>query len=467
MGQVLAFDGYTDLASLGPNKADLRALAEMGGMYGYNHLTALYRTDFLARKVVDAPADDATDEWRQWIGDAKKIEKLANEEKRLRVKDRVRHALTLARLHGGSAIIIHDGTGADHLSEPFDPASVKRGGLKALIVAERNELTPENFSEFVQDPAHLHYMMPERWTYQPRKAGAATRHTIHHSRLVFFRPDDPSPDTVLEWWWGESVLLRMHRLIEQAGTTRSASAHMLQDANNDVLKVGNLRNLLATEDGTNRAQQFATAFRNIKSIYSVGLIDAEDEYTRNAMSFAGVKDVMLALHEFVAGAADIPLTRLLGRSPGGMNATGEHDMRNYLQSLSGIQTRYLEPAMPDLDAAIMRSALGNAPKTLWYEWRLPDLSTEKERIENAQGRAKLVAEWKKTGTVPSPVLEAGARSVLTEHGDLPAAESAYEAWDAAGNEIDFEDDGGVTPQEPDEGTEAPGPDEKEGDEDDV
>jgi uncharacterized protein len=40
--------------------------------------------------------------------------------------------------------------------------------------------------------------------------------------------------------------------------------------------------------------------------------------------------------KIVSGAADIPVTRLLGQSPAGMNATGTSDMKNYHDRIQSI-----------------------------------------------------------------------------------------------------------------------------------
>jgi len=40
--------------------------------------------------------------------------------------------------------------------------------------------------------------------------------------------------------------------------------------------------------------------------------------------------------QLASGAADIPMTRLLGQSPAGMNATGDGDMRNYYDRIEAI-----------------------------------------------------------------------------------------------------------------------------------
>ena len=450
-----ANDGLTSLVgSMVPseNKADYMSVV------GHSAFQAqlLYHTDFMARAVVDMPADDATSAWRQWMADDDQITKLENEEKRLRVRDRVRQAFKWARLYGGSAIIIHDGTGRDRMSEPFDPKAIKRGGLKALVVASRTEIRPANSSAWVEEPESNHYLLPDMWTYQPQKMGARNHSlTIHHSRIVFFRPGDDSDRINPEWWWGDSVLDPMVRLITHASNARSAAAGLMQEANVDVLGIEGMNAKIQTQQGEDQVKKYGTLIRQMKDYTRMALIDKNDEYTRNAYTFSGVKDIVTTLHDYVSAASGIPITRLFGRSPAGMNATGEHDMLNYLRMLSSLQESCIDPAMLDFDEAFIRSALGRRPAKLWYQWRTPDLTTEEQKANIAKTRSETVKNYKASAVIPPPVLEESVRSLLVEYGDLPGAEMAYQKWDEAGNEIDFEDDGGVNPQMPGNQTQNP------------
>src|SRR5258708_6667675 len=61
-----------------------------------NVLEQMYRSDWLARAIVDVPAYDATREWRQWAAARPQLEKIDALEKKLDVKKKVRQALIRA-----------------------------------------------------------------------------------------------------------------------------------------------------------------------------------------------------------------------------------------------------------------------------------------------------------------------------------------------------------------------------------
>jgi predicted phage terminase large subunit-like protein len=55
---------------------------------------AAYRSSWLVRKIIDIPPFDMTREWRDWQADAKNIEKLEAEERRLQLKAKCQRALS-------------------------------------------------------------------------------------------------------------------------------------------------------------------------------------------------------------------------------------------------------------------------------------------------------------------------------------------------------------------------------------
>lgn len=83
---------------------------------------------------------------------------------------------------------------------------------------------------------------------------------------------------------------------------------------------------------------------------SAGIIDADDDIGLvgggTADSFKSNLDISF---QEIARILRIPATRLLGRSPDGMNATGESDALNYDMTLDSIRSGWLEPFLKLLD----------------------------------------------------------------------------------------------------------------------
>ena len=110
----------------------------------------------------------------------------------------------------------------------------------------------------------------------------------------------------------------------------------------------------------------------------------------HSYSFAGLSDVYEMFMMDMAGAAEIPATKLFGRSPQGLNATGEADLKNYYEMIAQLQERVLRPALEKLMPVMAVSCWGYVPEDLEIVFS-PVMTT------SAMDRAAL--EEKLTGSV--------------------------------------------------------------------
>jgi phage-related protein (TIGR01555 family) len=139
------------LSKLG-TKADKSTAARyaMLGQLDQAQLEAAYRTDWIARKIVDIPPNDCTREWRQWQTDADDVTLIEDVEKVFKVQQKVKEAQVKARLFGGAAIII--GTDDGDMSKPLDVEKVKKDSLKFVHVVTRWEIQTGPIIQDLLDP---------------------------------------------------------------------------------------------------------------------------------------------------------------------------------------------------------------------------------------------------------------------------------------------------------------------------
>lgn len=341
-------------------------------------LESAFRCSWIARKIVTIPAMDSVRKWREWTGDgAADVEAL---EDAFRVKAKMLEAKWKSRLYGGAVILI--GVGDEDLSTPMDASRVRLGGLKFLTVLTRRDLIAGLVEN---DPRLPRFGLPVDYTITTN-SGEALR--IHPSRLVEFRgeplPSHHSAHTG-QFGWGDSVLQSAYEAARNLDATMANIAGLVFDAKTDVIKVPDLsRNIVDPKYEQQLIARFA-AFRLIKGNQGVALLDAEEEYESKSYTFGGLHDIADRFMQIAAGAADIPMTRLMGMSPGGLNSTGEGDLANYYDRIQAMQTLEIEPAMTILDEVLVRSATGADPESLTYEWRPLRQMSE---FQNAQIRSR-------------------------------------------------------------------------------
>ena len=83
----------------------------------------------------------------------------------------------------------------------------------------------------------------------------------------------------------------------------------------------------------------------------------------------------------VAGAARTPVTKLFGRSPAGLNATGESDMQNYYDYIDGLRENDLRPIIERLLPIMALSAWGMIPDDLDISFPPMQTADAKEQAE--------------------------------------------------------------------------------------
>ena len=102
----------------------------------------------------------------------------------------------------------------------------------------------------------------------------------------------------------------------------------------------------------------------LRTSYGIQVMSAEDSMETHSYSFGGLSDIYEAFMMDMAGAAEIPATKLFGRSPQGFNATGEADLRNYYDMIAQMQERIVRPALEKLLPILTISCWGFVPEDM-------------------------------------------------------------------------------------------------------
>ncbi|MCD9096185.1 DUF1073 domain-containing protein [Luteimonas fraxinea] len=382
-----------------------------------------YRGSWLPRKIIDIPALDAARNWRGWNAESDEVSKLEAEEKRLGVQQKLLLAHIRARLYGGAALYI--GTGQANPAEALKPESIGKLGIRHLNVLTKRVLQA---GETDRNPESPTYGMPSVY-----KLNAGTGQIdIHPSRLVILHganlPDMESAANTATGGWGDSVLTAVMDAIKNADATSANIASLVFEAKVDVIRIPDFMRMLS--DPTYEAQMLKRLqlAAMAKGINGTLILDKEEEYDQKSQEFGSLRDILMAFMQLVSGAADIPVTRLLGQAPGGLNASGESDIRNYYDRIRAIQELTITPAMGVLDDCLIRSALGSRPPEVHYNWRSLWQTTEKERADIGKVTADTIKVIDDTGLIPDDVMTKIAQNMLTEAGVAPGLEAAMDDY---------------------------------------
>lgn len=346
-------------------------------------LENMYRGSWLAKKIVNAVADDMTREWLHVTFDGEEMgTTIEQAEKRFALKRKTNEALKWSRLYGGAVIII--GTRDRNLAKPLDVKNVRKGDLRYLHVVDRWRLSPAG--SLNRDLESPNFGMPDSYVL------AESTVQVHHTRVLRFNGEKlPYFAWLRNAMWDDSVLQHVMDSLMNCDTTTQAIATMMFESNVDVVKSEGLADVLARKDGeavlTKRFQVAAL----LKSFNRMLLLDGTESYEKKQNSFANLDKVIQQFMIDVSGAADIPMTRLFGTSATGMNATGDNDVRNYYDMVSAKQEAELRPQLEYLYEVLVRSELGHMPEDFRFDfnplWQLSETeqaTVEKTRAERDQ-----------------------------------------------------------------------------------
>lgn len=411
------------VANLGTTRDKAAQSSYVTNLLSDQQLSDMYRTSWLARKIIDIIPLDATRHWRAWQAENDNIEAIEALEDKLGVRNKVREALTKARLFGGAALYI--GTRDLDPSKPLDPARIGLGGLLYVAVIPRQQLSA---TELETDATSDRYGLPKAY----RLSNGSGMQEIHPSRLVLF-VGAALPDNWLatgaEYGWGDSVLTATLDAIKQADATLANVASMVFESKVDVVKIPGFMEQLGDKEYQKRVQERLQLAAIAKGVNGMLVLDGEEDYETKQLGFGNLPELMDRFLQIVSGAADIPATRLLGQSPAGLAATGESDTRNYYDRVRATQELDIGPAMQLLDECLIRSALGNRPPEVHYEWASLWQTTPEQKAAIGKTIADTIVALNNTKLWPLDVMSQTATTMLVEHGCATGLESAMKEYE--------------------------------------
>ena len=429
MGTVYRlFDGLKSAITGAGTSRDPRASAAYSAATALTQyqIDAAYRGSGLMRKIIQIPALDMVREWREWKVEADQVTAIEAEEKRLALQAKVRQCEVLRGLGGGALILGLPG----EPSQPA-PASIGIGQLAFVNVVSRWHLSFEAFQDDARLPG---FGEPLMWKMHAPNGAAIM---LHPSRVVPFRADTSATLAAVamgrdDAFWGESKVAQVLDAVTDSDAARGAFASMLHKARLTRVGIPNLSETVALPGGEAAVQGRLEVIALAESMFNVSLFDAGSDgkggetITDVAYNFAGAKDMIGAYGEFVAAIADIPATRLLGRAPEGMNASGDSQQEDWKKLVKAKQELDLAPCLERLDPWLMQSALGSIPDGYWWEFAPLDTPSEKENADRFAVQVGAIEKLVNMGIMPERALAKGAQSLLIEEGYLPGLEAALD-----------------------------------------
>lgn len=353
----------------------------------YALLNSLYRDNWIVQNVVGIIPDDICREWFRLSGEVgpEHLRRLEQIQTDTALRESVNEGLRWGRLYGGAAGLIMIRGQERMLDRPLNLETVLPGSFQGLYILDRwCGITPDAGLVF-----HRGRMVPEYYTINGEGGGAAVR--VHHSRVIrFVGRDLPYLERMAELYWGASEVEALYQDVVKHNNVSANMAALTFRANVDTMEVQSLDQLLSFSSGEMQRRFWNTmqAQSVMQSNFGVRLVNRGDQVKNTQYTFTGLQEVYESMALDLSGASRIPMTKLFGRSPAGMNATGESDLTNYYDYVDTLRESKLRPILQQLLPVLAMSAWGAVPEGLKIEFpplQTPDPAQEAEIAEKKAG----------------------------------------------------------------------------------
>ena len=325
-------------------------------------LTTYYESNGLFAKIIDTPAEEALKNGFELEGitNKKVIDFYKESLDELDWEDVAVTAVKWARLYGGAVAVMLIDDGNDDLSKPLDWKNIK--SIDDIRVYDRSLVQPDYTSMFnysQQDPFRTQGSrlgMPEFYDITSRYG----TFRVHDSRCLVFR-NGTLPENAtngIYQMWGMPEYVRVNKAIRDAEIASGSAVKMLDRSVQPVYKMKDLALELATEQGEDRVLQRLETIDMSRGMLNTVVVDNDGEdFDFRTFQFSGVAQVVDSTCNYLSAITSIPQTVLFGRSPAGMNSTGDGDLENWYNYVERIQRRMIRSNLRYLLSVIFQAGL--------------------------------------------------------------------------------------------------------------
>lgn len=269
----------------------------------------------------------------------------------------------------GCALALPVVDGIDY-AKPFNIDGVRRGSYKGISLIEPYWVMPELDMEATSAPESLHFYEPTWWRLPNGKR-------IHRSHVIYITGDEV-PDVLKPTYYFGGLPLTQQIYERVYASERVANeAPLMALTKRMLIADGNIEAYLMNEEDAEKKLQKLSYCRDN---YGVFFKRPGDNVQQIDTSLTDFDALIMTQYQLVASIARMPATKLLKTQPKGFNATGEYEMKDYIQELQHIQDNQMKPLIERNNLLVEKSEFGYSYE-LETKFNPVDMPTERELAE--------------------------------------------------------------------------------------
>lgn len=316
------------------------------------------------RTMHETLADECIRQWGKVTSageaDPEKLAEIEAEIKRYDVSAVVRQAVIHDQGFGGAHVYFKLKGDENFRETPLvmKPFTVRKGSFEGLRVVEPYWVTPNYYNSI--DPTAADFYKPSSWWMLGTETHATRLQTII-SRPV---ADMLKPSYSFR---GVSMTQLAMPYVDNWLRTRQSVSDAVKQFSISGVKTDMQQMLTpgAATDMANRAE-LINRYRDNRNLLFLDM--ATEEFFQVNTPLSGLDALQAQSQEQMSAVSHIPLVKLLGVTPTGLNASSEGEIRVFYDYVHGYQKNVLTSLMLNIVRVIQLSKFGEIDKDIGWEW---------------------------------------------------------------------------------------------------
>ena len=351
------------------------------------------------RKIVSIIAEEMTRKWIEFKADgdkdvSEKIVLIEKEFERLKVREAFRkmaeddgyfgrgHIYLDLEMPSGSGRVYDD---YDELKTPLalSNAKIKQGGLKGLINVEPMWTYPGIYNS--DNPLRPDFYNPKQWVVYQKD--------VDQSRLITMI-SNPVPDMLKAAFAFGGIPLA--QLVEPYVNNWISTRDSVKDSIRAYSTSGFKTNLMTTLQGGSTSDLFdrVDLFNELRDNRGAMVLNADEEFFQFNAPLSTLDALQAQSQEQMAAVSGIPIVKLLGITPSGLNASSDGEIRVFYDTIHSRQEADYRDPLNKVLKIVQLSLFGEIDESITFDFvplhQLSELEQSQVELNEANADAAYI-----------------------------------------------------------------------------
>ena len=325
----------------------------------------------------------------------KTIEKMEKLNRKFQLKKRLIEADKFKNVFGISHnLFMVNSDDPEYYEKPFNPDGIRPGSYKGIVHIDPYWVTPLLTTEAVEEPGSPGFYDPTYWVISGKK--------YHRSHFVILRGEEVSDVLKPSYLYGGIPLTQL--VLERVYAAERTANEAPQLALTKRLVIRYIEDLEKAIANQGKFEDAMIALSEWRDNFGVYVSSINDRIEQQDTSLSDLDVTIMTQYQICAGIFGVPSTKLMGTSPKGFAATGDHEIKSYHEELETVRENDLTPIIDKHHICLMRSHIApmlpdKKPLAVEIVWNPLAVMSDREQAETQEIKARTYKTVQETGAI--------------------------------------------------------------------